>query len=89
MFKKLHEIEDRARDKILNCFNSMNPKNKRLIKYLPPRIVILIVLLLFNSGINYQYGIPDPLDEIFFYITTIVLCIFIFFMPFDKLLNKQ
>ena len=88
MLKKFHEIEDGAKDKISNWYNNLNPKNKRLIRYLPARIVILIVVLSFNSAINYQYGIPDPVDEMFFYLTTIILCIFIFFVPLDKLITK-
>ena len=88
MFKKIHELEDRVQFKIKDWYNNLQPKNKRLVRYLPARIIILIVLLSFNSGINYQYGFADPLDEMFFYLTTIVLCIFIFFVPFEKLLKK-
>jgi len=88
MLKKSRELEGRIVFKISNWYNNLEPKNKRLIKYLPARIIVLIVLLVFNSGINYQYGIPDPVDEMVFYLTTIVLCIFIFFIPFEKLLKK-
>jgi len=88
MFQKFHDMEDGLKERISNWYNDLQPKNKRLVRYLPARLIILMVLLIFNCGINYHYGIPDPRDEMFFYLTTIVLCIFIFFAPLDKLVKK-
>ena len=74
---KLHE---RITQYIENRYNNMKPKTKRTMRMIP-RAVILMLFATYFAGLIYSTA-----DLLVYVFGVVLLGIFLFFLPFEKLL---
>ena len=66
---------------IKNKYQSLNEKNKRMVK-MAPRVAVMMIFTIYFAGI-----IQTTIDVIIMCVCVIVIGLMLFFIPIDKLLN--